>query len=463
MQDSENSSAKPLCFVLMPFGKKSDATSAIDFDEVYKQVIKPAVEAAGMSCLRADEERLGGLVQHAMYGRLIACDYAVADLTYANANVFYELGIRYAIRRWSTVLIAADGSPRVPFDLASDRLHKYRTDRAGCPNRALADREALTARLMEAKAGQLTDSPLFELFPALGPARVDPGDLRRFRQDLQDAEDIRERLAKIGDIGTDLAKLNAQAIARAAVLDLRADLNLHAYHEDVLIDLLLVYRGLEMWPELIELVGDFPSELARSAQVREQLALAYNRLPDGEGSNQAERILKTICEELGRSSETMGILGRVYKDRWMQAKDRDSPRQRVLLAQAIEAYVAGFELDPLDPYPGVNAVHLMWLADRADPRLDEIFPVVRYAARSRVRRGSPGYWDYATMLELSIYAGDMPVAVEWMHKALTVSNDQMQRRTTHDTIVRLHQHCGEDDEYWTALLTELAPATPPAC
>jgi len=45
------------------------------------------------------------------------CDYAVADLTTANANVFYELGVRHAVRPWSTVLLFAEGS-RLPFDVA---------------------------------------------------------------------------------------------------------------------------------------------------------------------------------------------------------------------------------------------------------------------------------------------------------------------------------------------------------
>jgi hypothetical protein len=51
---------KPLCFILMPFGKKPGAGGAIiDFDAVYGELIKPAVEAAGLVPLRADEEQAG--------------------------------------------------------------------------------------------------------------------------------------------------------------------------------------------------------------------------------------------------------------------------------------------------------------------------------------------------------------------------------------------------------------------
>ncbi|MDQ3920701.1 MAG: DUF4071 domain-containing protein, partial [Acidobacteriota bacterium] len=100
---------KPLCFVLMPFGKKPDAAGAVvDFDAVYKNLIAPAISDAGMEPLRADEEMTGGVIHKPMFERLILCEYAVADLTTANANVFYELGIRHAARPWSTVLVYVD-------------------------------------------------------------------------------------------------------------------------------------------------------------------------------------------------------------------------------------------------------------------------------------------------------------------------------------------------------------------
>jgi len=47
----------------------------------------------------------GAIIHKPMFERLVLCEYAVADLTIANANVFYELGIRHSVRTWSTVLI----------------------------------------------------------------------------------------------------------------------------------------------------------------------------------------------------------------------------------------------------------------------------------------------------------------------------------------------------------------------
>jgi len=94
----------------MPFGRKPDAAGRIvDFDRVYEELIAPAIAEAELEPLRADEEMTGGIIHKPMYERLILCEYALADLTTANANVFYELGLRHAVRKWSTLLIFAEG------------------------------------------------------------------------------------------------------------------------------------------------------------------------------------------------------------------------------------------------------------------------------------------------------------------------------------------------------------------
>ena len=97
--------ANPLCFVLMPFGVKPELGGAlIDFDTICRELIGPAVTAADLEPLRADEERADGIIHKPMYERLILCEYAVADLTTANANVFCELGLCHAVRPATTLL-----------------------------------------------------------------------------------------------------------------------------------------------------------------------------------------------------------------------------------------------------------------------------------------------------------------------------------------------------------------------
>ena len=99
---------------------------------MYHDVIRPAIEQAGLRCIRADEETVGGIIHKPMFERLLICEYAVADLTAANANVYYELGVRHAVRPWSTILVS-ESTVRLPFDVAPLRSLRYHLDSSGTP------------------------------------------------------------------------------------------------------------------------------------------------------------------------------------------------------------------------------------------------------------------------------------------------------------------------------------------
>ena len=146
----------PLCFVLMPFGRKTDAAGRVtNFDSVYDKIIAPAVEQAGLEPIRADEEKIGGTIHKPMFERLMLCHYAVADITGANPNVFYELGIRHALRPRSTVIIFREGTVR-PFDIALVRGISYKTDSSGEPIGIQASLDAFADQLHAARG----DAPL---------------------------------------------------------------------------------------------------------------------------------------------------------------------------------------------------------------------------------------------------------------------------------------------------------------
>ena len=137
---------KPLCFVLMPFGRKPDADGRlIDFDAVYEEFIKPAIEAAELESIRADEEVVGGIIHKPMFERLLLCEFAVADLTTANANVFYELGVRHAVLPATTVLLFG-GATHLPFDVALLRALPYQIDGSGKPLDPVSSAKALIGR-----------------------------------------------------------------------------------------------------------------------------------------------------------------------------------------------------------------------------------------------------------------------------------------------------------------------------
>src|SRR5579863_8022263 len=125
--------AKSVCFVLMPFGVKADASGRmIDFNCIYDTIFRPAVNATGLLPVRADEEQAQGFIHKLMYERLLLSEYAIADLTILNANVYYELGVRHAARPETTVLTMASGSP-LPFDVGPLRALPYALGADGAP------------------------------------------------------------------------------------------------------------------------------------------------------------------------------------------------------------------------------------------------------------------------------------------------------------------------------------------
>ena len=74
-------------FVAMPFGKKTvpDGT-VIDFNAVYEDLLKPAIENAGLEVFRADEEQAAGDIKTDMFQELLIAYLVVADLTLDNPN-----------------------------------------------------------------------------------------------------------------------------------------------------------------------------------------------------------------------------------------------------------------------------------------------------------------------------------------------------------------------------------------
>lgn len=420
----------PLCFVLMPFGRKSDGTGTpIDFDAVYEQLIAPAVRAASLEPVRADEEVTGGIVHKPMFERLILCEYAVADLTFANANVFYELGVRHAVRPYSTVLTFAAGT-RLPFDVELDRGLPYPLGPDGAPEQLETARDRLTARLVAAR-DTTVDSPVFQLvedFPQVDRLKTDV-----FRDQVRYSAAWKERLAGARDEGL--------AAVRAAEGELG---NLRDVESGILIDLFLSYRAVKGYDEMVSLVERMPRPLAKTPLVREQLGLALNRLGRRE---EAERVLLTLIQERGPSSETYGILGRVYKDQWTEAKRAGEEfRARGLLDKAIEAYLAGFEADWRDAYPGINTVTLMELREPPDPRRNQLIPVVSYAAERRLASGQTDYWDHATRLELAVLDEDETAARQALSHALAVIREKWEPESTANNlrlIREAREHRGE--------------------
>jgi hypothetical protein len=154
-------------FIVRPFGRKRSAKGVeVDYDEVDRTLIQPALatlpEVTGRTAAAVVE---AGNIRTDMFRQLVTADLVVADVSIHNANVFYELGIRHALRRGRTFLLRHEGDD-IPFDLKTDR---YLTYDAGDP---AASVQRLAEALRATIDGRRADSPIFLLLPELGEQDV---------------------------------------------------------------------------------------------------------------------------------------------------------------------------------------------------------------------------------------------------------------------------------------------------
>ncbi len=405
----------PLCFVLMPFGKKAAHSGLlIDFDAVYEELIKPSILQAGLEPLRADEEMSGGIIHKPMFERLILCEYAICDLTTANANVYYELGLRHAVRPCTTMLLFAEGTGQLPFDVAPLRAIPYQLGADGRPLSVIDTQSQLAEKLKASRCAN-TDSPIYQMvegFPDIQRLKTDV-----FRDRVDYSQSMKKQLSLARKSGRDAVAAIETALGK-----------IEDAESAVVIDLFLSYRSVKAWNAMIALVPNMSPPLQATVLVQEQLGLALNRAGRGD---EAEQVLNELIQKRGPSSETYGILGRVYKDRWETAvKSGNTILGEGLLVKAIATYTKGFESDWRDAYPGVNAVTLMEIKDPPDTRRSELLPVVTYAVKRRIAAGSPDYWDYATLLELAVLAKNREEASSALANALANVRESWEPETT---------------------------------
>lgn len=174
----------------MGFGKKTDPSTGktLDLDKTYKNIIQPAVLLSEFECVRADEIQDSGIIDRSMYALLIQSDLVIADISTFNPNAIYELGIRHAVKPFSTIVIK-EREGRVPFDLDHTRTFKYThlgedigSDEA---ERCVKDLSSLINSITK---NQQADSPLYEFFNSIEPPKLPDGEFKSIITELADKE-----------------------------------------------------------------------------------------------------------------------------------------------------------------------------------------------------------------------------------------------------------------------------------
>lgn len=117
------------CFVIMPIGTQTIGNITLSEEQLrekYDYIIKNAILKADptLEVIRADEELNPCSISNDIFIKLMHSKYVIADITYPNPNVFYELGIRHAIKP-GTILIREKVDFSIPFDISHLRHIEY--------------------------------------------------------------------------------------------------------------------------------------------------------------------------------------------------------------------------------------------------------------------------------------------------------------------------------------------------
>jgi len=174
-EDAQQEIRAKTCFVIMPIGEQSfngKKATEQELRQLYDDLIREAILKARphLKVLRADEIATPGDITADIFERIADSDYVIADLTYPNPNVFYELGLRHATRP-GTILIRRRDASDPPFDVSVLRHIQYENTPTGL--KMLADSLRKVFDSYEASPGRLdnqflkTIEPRF-LLPASG-------------------------------------------------------------------------------------------------------------------------------------------------------------------------------------------------------------------------------------------------------------------------------------------------------
>ena len=433
---------KPHAFVAMPFGTKPGHDGvAIDFNRVFAELLKPALEDAGCEVFRADEEQRAGDIRTDMFQELLVADLVVADLTLDNPNVWYELGVRHALRARGVVLVQGP-RPTSPFDIYTDRKRRYALSNGGPdPATLAADRAAIATLARETLQASTRRkvSPVYSLLPHLQQPEWQQLllDERNEFGEAHAAWKSRMEVARQKNRPGDILVLADETPIRALWRQARLDAG------NALLKLQQPAFALEQFDAAL---AEAPDDAAAAAK----RVVCLGRVGKLE---EAEEAARRLTERLPTDPEAWSLAGRVAKERWIarwRGEGASSAQMReaaafetAALDDAIRPYHQAFIADPRHFYSGINSLtlhmllaHLGGEADQAV--LDNLAGGVAWASLAAAKLAPKDYWARSSFAELALLRNGIDsVQREWRHAVAAATGDWFALDSSRQTLALL--------------------------
>jgi hypothetical protein len=372
--------ARKTCFVVMGFGEKTDFQSSpqrvLNLNKTYEYIIRPAVEEAGLECIRADEIIHATVIDKPMYEQLLEADVVVADLSTSNANAIYELGVRHALRPHATIVMA-ESNFKFPFDLSHLTILMYehlgKEIGYGEVVRVKAELKRKIAHLLDRPE---VDSPVFLFLPSLADRHAEKEVLLKTVIPPPAAASVSEE--SYAEVMERFHKAKSEAKSRAD------------------------------WLNAIDLLKTLQKMQPNDPYIIQQMALATykSQMPDRiRALRQAKEILMPLAPSTSSDAETVGLWGAVHKRLWEERKEKAD------LDEAIRAYERGYFFKN-DHYNGINFAFLLdvraslsggddAVADRVRAKRirGEILDLCKHSLENGTLPVDDAFWVLATKVE----------------------------------------------------------------
>lgn len=369
---------KKTCFVVMGFGKKMDYRNSkeIDLDLIYKQVIKRLFDSdfKDYQLIRADEISGSEIIDISMYSLLIKSDLVIADITTSNENALYELGIRHALKPFSTIIMMQKSDKgSIPFDLSHNRILTYDDYGEYLDEDEAANIRKLLKEFVLASQENKTDSPLYTYLPNVTPPSLDDSDYEKV---LEKALHKEQTISNYIEQANSLKKQNN--------------------FED----------SVEIWNKLHDAIPN-------NDYVTQQLAFAiYKAKKPNEtiALQKALEVIMTLAPNTSLDLETLGITGAIYKRLYKVNNNFD------YLEEAIKMYQRGYTIRN-DYYTGENYANCLLFKTKKEGISTEETIYLQFSSKkiyseiidlllTEIKKSEIDYWMYATLSTSYYVIGD---------------------------------------------------------
>lgn len=395
------------CFVIMGFGKKMDYRNAkmVDLDLIYKKVIKKLFQEEQFKeykLIRADEISSSEIIDISMYTLLMKADLVIADISTSNENALYELGIRHALKPYSTIIMMQKSENfEIPFDLSHNRILSYSDYGEELDEKESEEIRSNLRKFVSNSESAKIDSPFYTYLPGIKPPTIDENEYRTI---------VKEAIQKDNTI--------SKLVKKAEELK-----NKSKFEEAV-----------KIWGKLHEIIP-------KNEYIIQQLAFAIykSKKPNKRMALwNALKIINQLNPENSLDLETLGISGAIYKRLFLLDGNYD------YLSKAKSLYERGYIIKR-DYYNGENLANCQVLALQKEKISEEERNYLIYSCKKiytdlieiiekSLGEAERNYWMYATMATSCLCVGKKEMYKEYEEMFLESAIAEWEKETYYENL-----------------------------